>query len=59
MLDCLILTFILFGYFWYKEFQSYHYIDKELEEIKTKSFNRGYIIGIISIIMAMLLILIF
>ena len=58
MIICLILTFIVFLYLWYLEYRQNHYIDEELLKTTVKSFDRGYFIGILSIVLAVLLFLI-
>lgn len=58
MIICLIITFIVFLYLWYLEYEQNHHIDDELLKITINSFDRGYFIGILSIILSVLLFLI-
>ena len=55
MIICLILTFIVFLYLWYLEYEQTHSLDEELFKIASNSFNRGYVIGILSIILSFIL----
>ena len=55
MIICLILTFIVFLYLWYLEYEQSHFLDEELFKITSNSFDRGYFIGILSIILSFIL----
>lgn len=54
MIICLILTFLVFLYIWYVEYEQNHYIDEEILKITNRSFDRGYLIGILSVFLATL-----
>lgn len=57
MIVCLIITILIFFYLWYIEYKEEKYIDEELQNTMEDTFNRGYFIGLISSIIATLIIL--